>query len=161
MTKEFFLQLLKKSSVLSYSFAKNYVVNELPEDFKYSVELNVSYDDPSLTQFDMYPNENDTKILLINELEVVELLCRNGKVPVWIDISVDCVYKNKTIFNLECAGRYSDDEKEFYYNRNDTGPFGIKGPTFPIGYIDGKKFKLKSKYKMSLFSWFKNKFLKN
>ena len=70
------------------------------------------------------------------------MLCRNNKIPVWIDISVLKSSKKSTTFNLLCAGRYSDNEEEFYYNDTQLGPFGIKGPTFPIGYKEGEKFSL-------------------
>lgn len=158
MTKNEFLLLVRKSSMYSYDFAKRYVTDELPKDFRYSVTLNVSCDDPNLTQFDLYPQDDNKKFRLIGESEVVELLCRKDKVPVWIDISVESVHKNKTIFSLYCAGRYSDDEKEFYYNQGGTGVFGIKGPILPIGYKEGQKFKLKNNYSRSLFTILKKYF---
>lgn len=155
MTKDYFLQLLRDSSQYSYDFAKRYVTNKLPNDFKYSVNLNSSFDGPTLTQFDIYPEDNGKRIELVDEKEVVYLLCRKHKVPVWIDISVECVHKNKTIFRLDCAGRYSDDENEFYYNKRGTGSFGIKSPILPIGYIEGEKFRLKNRYKKSWFTFLK------
>jgi len=159
MTKDEFLKLLRKSSKSSYDFAKRDVTNELPTNFKYSANLNVSCDNPTLTKFDIYPEDNGKIINLIDENKVVELLCRKGKVPVWIDISVESVYKNKTIFRLDCAGRYSNEEEEFYYNKQGTGPFGIKSPILPISYVEGQKFKLKNNYRKSLFTilkeWFK------
>ena len=142
MTSDEFLKLLNHSSTAAYAFAKNYVVEELPTDFLYSVSLNTSSDDLSLTTFDIYPNDNNKKIELIGNNEVVKLLCRKNKIPVWIDISVEKIYKEKTIFRLLCAGRYSDDENEFYYNNNGTGPFGIKSPNLPVDYVEGKKFNL-------------------
>ncbi|MFC0428624.1 hypothetical protein [Chryseobacterium scophthalmum] len=158
MTKDEFLKLLRKSSKSSYDFAKIYVTNKLPTGFKYSADLNISFDDPTLTEFDIYPEDNGKMINLIDENEVVELLCRKGKVPVWIDISVESVYKNKTIFRLDCAGRYSDEEKEFYYNKQGTGPFGIKSPLLPSIDFNGEKFKLKNNYRKSLFTILKEWF---
>jgi hypothetical protein len=144
MTKAEFNILLASSSRFAYDFAKNYVADDLPSDFKYTVQLNVSRDNPGLTQFDIYPNDNDKIVELITATQVVELLCRKDKVPVWIDISVVSIYKNFTVFSLLCAGRYSADANEFYYSKQGTGPFGIKSPVFPPGYKDdGSKFKLK------------------
>ncbi|MBD8080958.1 hypothetical protein [Chryseobacterium caseinilyticum] len=158
MTKDVFLQLLRKCSISSYDFAKNYVINDLPTTFLYSINLNDSYDDPAQTQFDIYPEDSGKKIRLIDEKQVVNLLCRKNKVPVWIDISVQCVHKNKTIFSLDCAGRYSDDENEFYYKKRGTGSFGIKSPVFPVDYIEGEKFRLKDKYKKSWLTLLKEYF---
>lgn len=153
MTKDDFLKHLSHSSTVAHDFAKNYVLDELPMDFKYSVTLNASSDNLNLTQFDIYPNDNGKIIEFVEEKEVIELLCRKDKVPVWIDISVESVYKANTIFRLLCAGRYSDNENELYYNNNGTGPFGVKSPNLAFDYIEGKKYKLKAKTKKSIFSW--------
>ncbi|MCH5716428.1 hypothetical protein [Niabella hibiscisoli] len=150
MTKDDFLKLLRHSSTTAYDFAKNYVIDDLPNNFKYSVILNASSDDHSLTQFDIYPNDNDKQVELIKENEVAELLCRKDKVPVWIDIAVECVYKRNTIFKLLCAGRYSDNPEEFYYTGNGTGPFGVKSPNLPFDYVDGNKFELKKIQKVAI-----------
>ena len=146
MTKSEFHTLLMHASNLSFDFAKNYVTDDLPPDFTYTVILNTSTDDPGLTQFDIYSEDSNKEVKHITVHEVVDLLCRKNKVPVWIDISVASVYKNHTVFQLLCAGRYSDDIHEFYYQDGDTGPFGIKSPAWPPGYKnDGSKFSLKKK----------------
>jgi len=152
MTKTEFHNLLTKSSRLSFDFAKNFVLDSLPNNFKYTVKLNFSNDDPTLKQFDIYPSDNDKIVEYITATEVEDLLCRKNKVPVWIDISVESIHKNHTVFQLLCAGRYSDDINEFYYEKGGTGPFGIKSPVFPPGYKnDGTKFRLKKK--RSFFNW--------
>ena len=153
MTSSEFQTLLTNATNIAFDFAKNYVVDDLPNDFKYTVQLNVSRDDINLNQFDIYPNDNDKVVDFIAADKVVNVLNRKGKVPVWIDISVEFVHKNCTVFRLLCAGRYSDNENEFYYLKNATGPFGVKSPAFPIDYVEGKKFKLKSKHKNSFIQW--------
>jgi hypothetical protein len=152
MTKTEFHNLLVDSSKSAFDFAKNYVSDNLPNDFKYTVRLNSSNDDPNLKQFDIYPSDNDKTIEFITVTEVVELLYRKNKVPVWIDISVESTTKNNTIFQLLCAGRYSDDNNEYYYQKRGTGLFGIKSPVFPPRYNDdGTKFSLKKK--KSFWGW--------
>lgn len=153
MTKSEFQNLLSHSSNVALDFARTFVTNNLPNDFRYSVRLNTSTDDINLKQFDIYPADNGKIVDFISADKVINLLNRNGKVPVWIDISVEHVYKKYTVFQLLCAGRYSADENEFYYLKGGTGPFGIKSPTFPIEYIEGIKFNLKSKPKKHFFQW--------
>jgi hypothetical protein len=143
MTKQEFLFNLKGASLVSLKFAENYIKNKLTTDFKYNVILNSSTDDPKLTQFDIYREDDGIMKLDLTDQEVVELLYRKGKVPVWIDINVLKSSRKSTTFNLLCAGRYSDDKKEYYYNENGSGPFGIKSPKLPVDYKEGKKFKLK------------------
>ncbi len=156
MTKSEFQILLSHSSDIALDFARTYVTDNMPNDFRYSVRLNVSTDDINLKQFDIYPSDNDKIIHFITVDKVISLLNRNGKVPVWIDISVECIHKNFTVLQLLCAGRYSADENEFYYLKDGTGPFGIKSPTLPINYVEGIKFNLKSKPQRAFLNGWRN-----
>lgn len=145
MTKEDFLFLLLGASYASYKFAQSFVTDELPTDFRYDVHLSVSMDSPDLKQFDIYPEDNGKILKSLKDKEVMNLLCRNNKVPVWIDISVVSTKNQYTILQLLCAGRYSDNRREFYYEKNGSGPFGIKSPVFPVDYEEGTKFKLRDR----------------
>jgi hypothetical protein len=145
MNKSDFLFLLLGASYASFKFAKEFVKNDLKPEFKYDLELNISHDNPELKQFDIYPDDNEKKYFDLTDKEVIEILCRKNKVPVWIDIAVCKSDRKKTTFKLLCAGRYSDDKNEFYYTDNGSGPFGIKSPNHPIGYKTGTKFRLKKK----------------
>ncbi len=147
MTKEEFLILINGASFVSFKFAEQYLKNNLIPEFKYDVYLNVSNDDPSLTQFDFYPEDNKRIEIGLTDKEVCDLIYRNGKVPVWIDIAVNKSNNRTTTFQLLCAGRYSDNKEEFYYYKGGTGPFGIKSPNLPIDYKEGTKFKFKLKSK--------------
>ncbi|WP_405368950.1 hypothetical protein [Nonlabens sp. Asnod2-A12] len=144
MKKPEFLYLLLGASFVSYRFAKSFVKDKLKSDFRYDIILNYSNDDTAMEQFDFYPEDNDKRFFNLNENEVVDILCRKNKVPVWIDISVCKVDRKFTTFNLLCAGRYSDNPDEYYYKKNGSGPFGIKSPNFPPGHNKDKKFKLKN-----------------
>ncbi len=152
MEKPDFKALLARCSQLSLDFAKNYVEDDLPDNFIYNVVLNVSSDDPELKQFDIYSEDNDKKLFLIKAEEIVDLLCRNGKVPVWINISVEAVHQHQTVFALLCAGRYSADPDEFYYTKSETACFGIKSPILPIDYVEGTKFRMTAA-RLAGFHW--------
>ncbi|HRK82191.1 MAG TPA: hypothetical protein PLZ12_12185 [Saprospiraceae bacterium] len=142
MTNEAFFELLITASQLAYDFAKDFVTDELPANFKYSVSLSQSFDDRSSTLFDFFPDDDDKSLEFIDAAEAVEVLFRNNKVPVWIDISVESTFNQHTVFRLLCAGRYSSDEQALYYANNGTGSFGIKSPALPVDFVEGKKFKL-------------------
>jgi len=145
MNKPDFLFLLLGASYDSFRFAKKFVKNDLKPEFKYDIELNISRDNPELKQFDIYPEDNGKKYFDLTDKEVVDILCKKNKVPVWIDISVSKSDRKKTTFRLYCSGRYSDDINEFYYKDDGSGPFGIKSPVFPPGHKEGTKFKLRKK----------------
>jgi hypothetical protein len=145
MTKSEFQILINGVSFISFKVAQKYLTNMLALEFRYDVFLNVSNDESSLIQFDIYP-EDDKKIVTgLTDKEVSDLLFKNGRVPVWIDISVYTSDENITTFKLLCAGRYSNNTKEFYYHKRGTGPFGIKSPNLPVDYEEGTKFRLRTK----------------
>lgn len=155
MTKEEFNILLSECSKKAIDFASKYVSNDMPFKFKYDVRLNVSNDNPNLTQFDIYPEDNNKTYSAISHNEVVDILVRKNKVPVWIDIFVDSTKKDCTLIKIWCSGRFSDDSSHYYYNKNKTACFGIKSPNLPIEYREGEKFKLPSR---NFFSrWLRNR----
>lgn len=144
MTKEEFLILINGASFVSFKFAEKYLKDKLIPEFRYNVFLNISHDDPSLIQFDIYPEDDDRIEIGLTDKQVLDLIYRSGKVPVWIDIAVSKSDRKTTTFKLLCAGRYSDNKDEYYYQSGGTGPFGIKSPNLPINYKEGKKFRLKN-----------------
>jgi len=109
------IQLLEKSTkkVLSYEFA-------------YDVELNQSMDKGGCEEFAYYP-EDDGKVCLQQSIDdVVALLVRDSKVPVWIDIDVKTDSSKTTTLRLVCAGRFTNKKDRMYYSNVGQGPFGIK-----------------------------------
>ncbi|NMH27428.1 hypothetical protein [Flavobacterium silvaticum] len=142
MTKPEFHNLLHEVSVKAMRFAEHFITDKLVSDFRYNVILNASFDQDIPGKFKVFPEDEGGLVLDLTEEKVVELLWRENKCPVWIDINVLKSGKRSTTFNLLCAGRYSDDENEFYYHKQGTGPFGIKSPKLPANFEDGKKFKL-------------------
>jgi hypothetical protein len=157
MQEEEFKQLLLSATDQAKQFASNYIKNNLPVDNAYHIRLSVSHDDPTLTQFDIYPEDNGKIVEMADVATVVATLLRKEKVPVWIDISVLEICKGKTVLSLLCAGRYSDNIKELYYLQRDLGPFGVKSPNLPLGYKEGLKFQLPERGK----SLWKNLFVGN
>jgi len=143
MTRDEFILHLRESSLIALKLAEHFVKDKLTTDFKYNVILNASNDDLNLNQFDFYQEDNGIIKLKLIDMEVIDLLYRKNKVPVWININVLKSSRKSTTFNLLCAGRFTDNKEEFYYNNKiGSTPFGIKSPELPIDYSEGKKFSL-------------------
>ncbi|WKL49196.1 hypothetical protein Q1W71_05270 [Flavobacterium pectinovorum] len=145
MTKEDFLFRLKDASLIAFEFAERYIKDKLTTDFKYNIIFTPANTNGDISQFDIYPEDEGIIKLNLTDYEVVDLLYRKNKIPIWIDINVLKSNRKSTTFNLFCAGRYSENEDELYYNDARSAPFGIKSPTFPFGYKEGEKFKLQQK----------------
>jgi hypothetical protein len=82
MTKEEFLVLINGASMLAFKFAEKHLTNSLVPEFRYDVHLNVSNDDSSLIQFDIYPEDDSRIEKALKDKDVRDLIYRNGKVPV-------------------------------------------------------------------------------
>ena len=144
MTKEKFHTILLGSSFFAFKFAERFVRNKLVPEFRYDVFLQGYEENPDPGKFDIYPEDANRVERGLIDREAVELVYRAGKVPVWIDISVEKASRKLTTLHLRCAGNYSDDPSELYYRDGGTEPFGIKSPLHPINYQEGKRWKLKS-----------------
>lgn len=137
-----FLQLLQKVSLLTHQWTQTVVIETLPFKFCYEVILNTSFDDSMCPLFTVYPEDDNKKFTQLEEQEVLQLLWRQGKIPVWIDINIIKVTDKITTLQLLCAGRYTANDKKLYYHQRRQGPFGIKSPDLPTNYQKGVKFKL-------------------
>ena len=146
MSRKEFRRLLALSSDQAWQFGQQYVIEQLPPDFRYDIHLNQSLDSPDLEQFDVYPEDEGKVWTDQSQEQVLDVILRQGKVPVWIDISVERIRNGKTVLQLRCAGRYSQDPEEYYYHGGGTGPFGIKSPVFPPGVETGERFRLRSQW---------------
>ncbi|MTH16822.1 hypothetical protein [Flavobacterium sp. LC2016-01] len=143
MTREEFLFHLKGASFMALKFAENYVKDKLATDFKYNLLFTSANMSGDASKFDIYPEDDGSIKSNLTDNEVVDLLYRKNKVPIWIDISVLESNRKNTILHLACAGRYSNNKEDYYYKNDGSAPFGVKSPTLPIGYKEGKKFRLK------------------
>ena len=155
MTTKEFSDLLRKCSKQSYDFAKDHVINELPESFRYLLNINSPYeelegDEECFPELSMKWDEFSDPM---THEDVIGILLRNGKVPEWIDISVFKTDYDHTYFTLTCCNRFTANSEFMYYTKNNNGPFGIKSPVFPPGWAfeesrKGKKFDLETRQKL-------------
>lgn len=154
MTKYDFETYLIAASYYAVNIAEKFFVKEkLKYDFVYSLDLNQSGDDCSDPDFDYYPEDDGKKYENQTIKEVVELLCRDNKVPVWIDVHAKKLLKNATEITLFVAGRYTDKKEKMYYNKRGLGPFGVKSPVLPIGWVEGKRFHLGQRFYTKWDEW--------
>jgi hypothetical protein len=138
MRKEDFLFLLLGASFASFDFAKTFLKNKLGSEFRYDLELLTSKEDNN----DRHPRGSNSHFNLTDK-EAINIIYKDGEVPVWIDISVSKSDRKITTLSLLCSDYYSKDRNEFVYDKKGSGPFGIKSPTLPSDFKEGKKFRLK------------------
>jgi len=121
-------------------FARKYVLNELPNQRKFLVHPNQSFDgNPLCEDEETYPGETqseDEPIIFTTVEAAVDYLWRNKKVPEWIDISVGGEDGEHTFLQLLCCGRFTATDELLYHRDGGVAPFSIKSPVLPPGYDD-------------------------
>lgn len=124
MDKVDFLNQLLKCSKMATEFAREFVVDKLPNGFLYDVEILVK------------PGSLGNPIFKggLDESSVCTLLCREGKVPEWIDIYVARRKGRCTVLKLDCSWRFENSPSKLYYTWDNTAPFGVKSPVLPSGW---------------------------
>ena len=133
---------LVAASFLATRFAASMVKDKLPFEFRYCVLLNSSHDGNREPDEIVYPEDENLFHENLQEEEVVELLCRDERVPQWIDIAVAYSTGKYSHLSLQCCGRYHSDDNRLYYYERGTQPFGIKSPNLPFPYNEGRRFRL-------------------
>lgn len=135
MDKDTFTEHLNRATSEAREAATHCVTNFLPEDCRYIVSLNQSYDGNPLADGEtIFPQDTSihgerTTPLIADD--VVELLWRKEGVPEWIDISVKRVTESQTHFELLCCGRFTNRDNLLYYSQSPRPPFGVKSPNLP------------------------------
>lgn len=138
MTRDDFTSLLKKATAAAVEFARRYVENDLPSSVRYRVLLNQSHDANATSAERVYPEDTGREHKCLSLDEVGILLVRDDRCPAWIDVSVESHSSEETHVRLLCCGRFVNDPRLMYYTNSGTGPFDIKSPELPFGFVDGR-----------------------
>jgi hypothetical protein len=116
--------------------------NEISENFKFLIQpsgrefhdgLN-DFERKNLIRLNKYANK------LLNIDQVVNLLCHENKVPLWINTTVYESKENLTVIHLLCSRRLRHDN-ELFYKAVEYPPFNVMVPLPPDPLrknIDGK-----------------------
>jgi hypothetical protein len=102
---------LEQATAAALWFARQFVTNHLPDEVRYMVRSDVC-----------------------DVAGAIERLWQNGKVPVWIDISVDSADDRFTYLRLGHARRTSARVEALRYGPLGYPPFQWVGPAHPPGW---------------------------
>jgi hypothetical protein len=115
MDKATFLQHLQTASGMVAAFTREHCYNDLPPEYLYIITPNsrtVEPEDEHLTETEITVlqewNRQENQHLTAGQ--VVDLLWQDGKVPVWIDMTITEATAGQTIMDLYCSRRLRDDK---------------------------------------------------
>ncbi|MBL8715246.1 MAG: hypothetical protein JNL79_04590 [Myxococcales bacterium] len=105
--------------------------------------LDQSYDGHAGPEARLFPEENGRTVHCADAEAVVDLLYRDGRVPEWVDLTVVGEDVATTIVEVRACGRFVEDDARLYYTWcPDQAPFGLEGPTLPVGWVQGQRFSI-------------------
>jgi hypothetical protein len=137
MDRSVFERHLRMAAEKALKFARHFVVQTLPGQMAFRVYPSQSYDgNPRVSDEQVFPEESLEHGRFYGPwsfAEVVAFLWRNGKIPEWVDISVESEDACRTIMALLCCGRFTADEELLYHRSGGCPPFAIKSPNIPPG----------------------------
>jgi hypothetical protein len=143
MDKEIFQKNLVKAIEIVVPFSLQYVKNPLPAKCLCLVYPNQSYDENPLHGDEQtFPVDSLPKGQYLgpySELEVVEYLWRDGKVPEWINLTVFTYDENYSYLELLCCGRFTADQRRLYHVHEGYPPFHVLGPALPSSWVSIEK----------------------
>ncbi|MEO1765323.1 MAG: hypothetical protein AAFR83_26175, partial [Cyanobacteria bacterium J06629_18] len=134
-SKNNFEKSLIKAANRARDFTQQYVTNNLPNEIKFKVYLNCSNDHSCSSMregelritrdWDNETYEFDTPA------EVVNLIWMEGKIPEWINVTVESENGESTTIALICCGRFSSNPRHIYHILQGLPPFQVVGPALP------------------------------
>ncbi len=138
MDRSTFMTRLGKAAQHAVQFARRFVREALPDDVVFRVYPNRSYDgNPRVGDEVVFPDESLPEGRCHGPWridEVLNFLWRDGKVPEWIDISVQGVEAGHSVVALHCCGRFTGQEDLLYHQNRGMPPFSVKSPDLPPGW---------------------------
>ena len=147
MDRELFAKRLHDAAAAARDFARKYVVEALPDELRFRVRLNSSYDGNPLVRDEVvFPNdsgyEKANEFKDCSEQQVLDLLWRNKRVPEWINLSVIDETGTATLVEVLSCGRFTADEGILYHIREGRPPFHVLGPSLPPEWKEGERFSI-------------------
>lgn len=145
MDREQFVQRFRQAAARAHDFARQFLIEDLPETLRFQVALNSSFDDNPLRPDErVFPDDGSAEkrlaTLRCSEHEVIELLWRDGLVPEWVDLTVSRRLRDATLIETRCCGRFTANEALLYHEREGYPPFHVTGPWLPNDYQPDTKF---------------------
>ena len=131
MNKNEFRQRLDFATKQVFELTRQFCINELVDNYRFILVPSARTYDEHLTsrEQDVLAIWNKYENTLLTADEIVDMLVRDSKVPLWINITISESREEVTIIELLCSRRLRNDE-ELHHNQ-ETPPFHILSPPMP------------------------------
>ncbi len=150
MDQEHFAKNLREAVEHAVRFARDHVIQVLPDAIALRVYANCSYDgNPLVGDEVVFPNDTQPQGIFRGPWtvdEAVIFLWRDGRVPEWIDVAVEDEDGKTSYAGLRCCGRFTAVEENLYHRNGGIPPFHILSPPIEPSAWDRDTNKMTRKY---------------
>ena len=134
MEKETFKERLVHATIEAHQFASKFIEECLPTSFRYRILSNPTIADTPLLSGELASRDDSARERAESQQnlyldDIVGILWRNGKVPIWINIAAFDETGSETLIELTCSDDFTSDEALLYQTQ--FPPFEIHSPTYP------------------------------
>jgi hypothetical protein len=140
MDRALFSERAQAACVHAVEFARQFVVQALPNEYLLHVFPNSSCDHNLVDGEVVYPDESLPEHSFLGPMPVddfVDRFWRAGLVPEWIDVNVTGLRDNVTLLEVLVCGRFTAHEHLLYHRDRGIPPFHVVGPCLPPEWHDG------------------------
>ncbi|MDI3285785.1 hypothetical protein [Polyangium sp. 15x6] len=136
MDRATFASRLDSASRRARDFARELVVEPLPDEIRFDVVLDASYDKNPLHPDEfVFPDDGErfsrSDLMGLDAATVIDVLFRDGKVPEWINLAVTHEGGGRTFVEVLCCGRFTANESLFYHAGGGVSAFSRARPVDP------------------------------
>lgn len=135
-----------RAAVCARDFARQFVEEELPDEMRFRLRLNSSYDANLERDETVYPEDTSPKrakaLRECTAETVVDTLWRDGTVPEWADLQVLGRTEQATLVQVMVCGRFTANNRHLYHVHEGYPPFHVTGPCLPVGWEEGRRFSI-------------------
>lgn len=150
MDREQFAKNLREAVEHAVKFARDHVIQALPDVTALRVYANCSFDgNPLFGDEVVFPEDSQPQGVFRGPWsidEAVRFLWRDGRVPEWVDVAVEDEDGHTTFVGLTCCGRFTADETSLYHRNGEIAPFHVVSPPIEPDAWDLDTNKMTRKY---------------
>jgi hypothetical protein len=146
VTREEFARRLHEATQSALGYARELLVNEVPDDYRFDIVIKPDWlpEGPRVAPelMDLWERSGRNVLREVTADQAVAELWHAGRVPEWIDISLDAIelprddqWRVVSFVLLRCSRTLADDDR-LWHAHEGLPPFHMLSPALPPGWSE-------------------------
>ena len=136
MDKDAFIAAFNQAAMFCRDFAQQFVIEDLPTRLSFDfVAAARTPNDKGLIKFYGGRLLRPEQLRHVEPVQARKYLWIDGKIPLWINLSVHAADAEFTFIEVCACDRLTDNEVTLYHKREGNPPFHVLGPALPATWV--------------------------